>query len=112
MSDWRIWLLVLACGAGTYLWRALGVAISGRLRPDSEVFAWITCVAYAMLAGLVARIVILPVGTLAASALGDRLVACALALAVFYLSRRNLFMGVGAGFLVFVALTYRQATFS
>lgn len=112
MSDWRIWLLVLACGAATYLWRALGVALSGRLRPESEVFAWITCVAYAMLAGLVARIVILPVGTLAASTLEDRLFACGLALAVFFFSRRNLFMGVGAGFLAFVALTYLRTTVS
>src|SRR5713226_6912202 len=111
MSDWRIWLLVLACGAGTYLWRGLGVVLSGRLRPESEVFAWVTCVAYAMLAGLVARIVLLPVGTLTASALEDRLFACGLALTVFFLSRRNLFIGVGAGFLVLVAITYLGTLF-
>lgn len=112
MSEASTFLLVLACGAGTYLWRALGVAFSGRLRPDSEVFAWVTCVAYAMLAGLVARIVFLPVGILTASTLGDRLLACALALLVFFRSRRNLFIGVGSGFLAVMALTHlRTAVF-
>jgi len=112
MADWQIWLLVLACGAGTYLWRALGVAFSGRLRTDSEGFAWLTCVAYAMLAGLVVRIVVLPVGILAASALADRLVACALALVIFFLGRRNLLMGVAMGFLTFIALTYLRTIHS
>lgn len=112
MPDVPTFLLVLACGLGTYLWRALGVALSGHLRPDSEVFAWVTCVAYAMLAGLVVRIVILPVGILTASTLGDRLIACALALAVFFWSRRNLFIGVSAGFLALIALTYLRTTFS
>ena len=64
-----------------------------------------------MLAALVARIVILPVGLLTASTLGDRLFACALALVVFFLRRRNLFIGVGAGFLVLVALTYLRTLF-
>ena len=110
--DWQIWLLVLACGASTYLWRALGVAFSGRLRTDGEGFAWITCVAYAMLAGLVVRIVVLPVGTLAASALADRLFACALAVVIFFLGRRNLLLGVAAGFLTFMALIYLRTIFS
>ena len=50
-------LLIVACGLGTYLWRGLGLLISGRLRMDSAFFAWAGCVAYAMIAGLTARII-------------------------------------------------------
>ncbi|MBI3936465.1 MAG: AzlD domain-containing protein [Betaproteobacteria bacterium] len=77
------WLLVLASSAGTYLWRGLGVALSGRIRVESELFDWITCVAYAMVAGLITRIIVMPTGMLAASLLPDRLAACALALAAY-----------------------------
>lgn len=102
-------LLVVACGAGTYLWRGLGVILSGRINPDSGAFAWAGCVAYAMIAGLVARIVFLPAGTLAHSLLQDRLLACAVALMAYFASRKNLLVGVGAGFAAVVALSYGRA---
>jgi len=95
-------LLVLACGAATYLWRGLGVLLSGRVRADSELFTWIGCVAYAMVASLIARMLFLPSGTLAATLLPERLLACVLALVVYYAGRRNLFLGISAGFVVIV----------
>lgn len=93
----ELWLLVLACAGGTYLWRGFGVLLSGRIEVDSELFNWVACVAYAMVAGLIVRIIIMPTGMLAVSPLPDRLAACALALVAYYLSRRNLFVGVAAG---------------
>jgi len=96
-------LTVIACGAATYLWRGLGVLFSGRMRIESEIFAWVGCVAYAMVAALIASMVFVPSGTLAATTLGERLLACAAALAVYYATRRNLFIGIVAGFAVIVA---------
>jgi len=99
-------LLVLVCGIGTYIWRGLGVLLSGRIRTASPVFAWVACVAYAMIAGLTMRLIVLPGGTLAASSLVDRLLACAAALFVYFvLTRRNLFLGVGAGVVALTLLT-------
>ena len=72
--------------------------ISGRVRMDSEFFIWAGCVAYAMIAGLTVRILLLPTGTLAATPLPERLVACALALVVYFLVRRNLLVGIATGF--------------
>ena len=97
---------MLACGAATYLWRGLGVLLSGRVRADGEVFVWVGCVAYAMVAALIARLVLLPEGTLAATPLGGRLAACAAALLVYYGGRRNLFIGIVSGFGVLVALEW------
>ncbi|MGB7543469.1 MAG: AzlD domain-containing protein [Burkholderiales bacterium] len=99
-------LTVLACGASTYLWRGLGVLLSGRVRVESEIFTWVGCVAYAMVAALISSMVFVPAGTLAATTLVERLLACATALAVYYASRRNLFAGIVAGFAVIVACNW------
>jgi branched-subunit amino acid transport protein len=102
----ELWLLVLVCGAGTYLWRGLGVALSGGIRPDTPLFSWIGCVAYAMISGLIVRMVLMPSGALSETVLVDRLIACAMAFAAFFLSRRNLFIGVSAGTVALIVLSY------
>lgn len=98
-------LIVLACGAGSYMWRGLGVLLAGRVRTDSRLFEWVGCVAYAMIAGLVVRIILLPSGTLAHAAIEDRLLACVFALAVYFATRKNMLFGVGAGFVAMMLIT-------
>jgi branched-subunit amino acid transport protein len=105
----ELWLLVLACAAGTYLWRGLGVLLSGRIKVDSELFNWIACVAYAMVAGLIVRIMVMPTGMLAQSLLTERLLACALALLAFYTCRRNLFIAVSTGVSALIVVNYARA---
>ena len=81
----------------TYFWRGLGVALSGRINAGSPVFEWVACVAYALLAGLIARMIVLPNGPLAETASADRIGAAVIALAIFFLARRNVGLGVAAG---------------
>lgn len=98
-------LLVIACALATYVWRGLGAAISGRVRAEGPLFTWLGCVAYAMLAGLVARIIIMPLGTLEATDLWQRLGGAAIALAAYFLlTRKNLFVGVIAGGVAIIGL--------
>lgn len=94
MTDW--WpILILAVGAlVTYAWRGLGIVLAGRLRTDGRLFEWIACVAYALLAGLVARMIVLPSGPLAAVGLAERLLATAAGVAAYFAWRRA---GVLAG---------------
>jgi branched-subunit amino acid transport protein len=103
MSDNELYLtgLTLACALATYLWRGLGVWIAGRINTESEVFKWITCVAYAMLAGLISRMVFFPIGLLAESALWQRCLSVVIGLAVYTLTRGNLLWGILAGSAVF-----------
>lgn len=102
-----LWVLVLACAAGTYLWRALGVAVSGRLDPNGEVFSWMACVALAMIAGLVARMLVEPIGVLATTSLLERLGATACALVMYFgLTQRNLLAGVLSGCVAIVLLQF------
>ncbi len=100
-----LWLLLGLGIAATYLWRGLGVTLSARLDPEGLVFEWVTCVSYAMLAGLVSRMTVMPLGGLAETALTDRLVATALGFLVFFLLRRRILPGIAAGVGLFILLT-------
>ncbi len=104
--------LTLLCGLATYFWRAMAVLLSGRLTLDSELFRWIECVAYAMVAGLMARIVLLPSGVLATTPVADRVIGCLIALAAYRLFKRNLLAGMGAGVGFFVAAAYGRVWLS
>ena len=101
------WIIVvlIAGAAATYVWRALGVALSGRIDPSGPVFEWVGCVAYALLAALIARMIVMPVGPLEATDLGMRLISAAIALAAFFLARKSIFFGVTAGTLAFIGFT-------
>lgn len=102
---WPFVVMIVAALA-TYVWRALGVALSGRIDPEGPVFEWVACATYAMLAGLIARMIILPVGPVAETALGARLAAAVVALAIFFLTRKNVGLGVAAGAGALVLLTW------
>ncbi len=96
-SDWWPFAVILVGAAATYVWRGLGVALSGRIDPDGRVFEWAACVAYALVAALVARMIVLPTGPLAETPLAERLGAAVLSLAVYFLAGRNMLWGVSAG---------------
>ncbi len=106
-----LWLLMFACGAATYLWRGLGVLLSGRLNPQSAMFEWISCVAYSLVAGLIARIIVAPSGLLAQTALVDRLLACAVAFVAYRFARRNMFVGLVCGLVFFTGTAYVRGLF-
>jgi branched-subunit amino acid transport protein len=96
------WTLLAVCGLATYLWRGPGVLISAGIDPRSGVFTWISCVAYAIIAGVVSRMLVMPTGALAEITLLERALCGGAALAAyFWLTRRNLFVGVLAAAVAF-----------
>lgn len=105
----ELWLVTAACAVGHYLWRGLGVALSGRVTIQGELFKWVSCVAYAMIAGLVMRIMILPAGLLAQTALVDRLAACVIAFVAYHACRRNLLVSVTAGVAVLMLASWARS---
>lgn len=99
------WAFIAVAAAATYFWRGGGVALSGRIDPNSRAMRWVTAVAYAMLAGLIARLIVLPQGgSLAGTPLWMRLAAAAAAVAVYFLCRRSIALGVASGAAVLVAI--------
>ena len=101
---WPFVILVVAALV-TYLFRGVGVALADRLNTDHPAFEWVACVAYALLAGLIARMIVFPLGPVAETALADRLGAVVVALAVFFLTRKNIALGVAAGALALIVFS-------
>lgn len=104
-GDLWLFAVIAAAALGTYLWRGLGVWLSGRVTVDSPALRWVTCVSYAMLAALIARMLMMPEGPLAATPLLDRVIACAVGLAALFLLKRNTLMAmlIGAAALALLA---------
>jgi len=98
------WLVLLTGAIVTYAWRGLGVALSGRLHPTGWLFETLSCIAHALLAALIARMIFLPAGGLQETTLSARLVTVAVALAAFYLSGKRLIVGVLAGATTLMAI--------
>ncbi len=92
-----LWSIVLCCGAATFVWRALGVVVVKRIDATGPIFQWVTCVSYAMVAGLVFRMIIMPESELANVSLPIRMSALVIAFAAYYLFKRRLVAGVLAG---------------
>jgi hypothetical protein len=105
----------LADGYGGYLvlalvgilahepWRWLGLLLGRNLREDGEVFIWVRAVATALVAGLVMRLVFFPIGSLTHTPLELRLLGIGVGLAVFFVTRRSLGIGIAAGALTLLA---------
>lgn len=106
MQTESLWLIVLGCAAATFVWRGLGVVVVKRIDARGAFFQWVTCVSYAMVAGLVFRMIIMPESDLAGVALPIRVGAVGLAFAAYYLFGRRLVAGVLTGGLSLSAMAY------
>lgn len=89
---------------GTFLLRALGVVGAGRLEEDTPLFRWIGCVAFAIAAGLMAKILFIPSGALAEAAISARLGGVAIGLLIFFLFGRRILWSLGAGLSAFLLI--------
>jgi hypothetical protein len=85
------------------VWRWLGLVLGHGLDEDSEIILWVRAVATALVAGVVARIVLIPPGALAEVPLWVRLAALGCGFLAFYLVRRSAFAGVLVGEIVLIA---------
>ncbi|MES0881735.1 AzlD domain-containing protein [Roseibium sp. SCP14] len=91
---WPFVMILVAGWFATDVWRWIGVFAGGRLREDSEVLIWVRCVATALVAGLISKLILFPQGILAETPLWLRLVATGLGFGAFFLSRQRVIVGV------------------
>jgi Branched-chain amino acid transport protein (AzlD) len=95
-------LLVLVGFLPSEVWRMLGLVVARGVADESELFMWVRAVAIAVLAGVIAKIILFPPGTLAGVPLVIRLAAIACGFAAFLVARRSVFAGVVAGEVVLI----------
>jgi len=86
----NIILVILVTSFATYLSRFLGVVSSEKIKETSKIFKWFNCIAYSVLAALIARMVIFPAGELAESGILIRLFVVAVSVVIFLFTKKNL----------------------
>jgi hypothetical protein len=95
--------LILVGFLPSEVWRWLGIVLGRGLDENAEIVLWVRAVATALIAGVVARIVVIPPGALAGVPLSVRLVALGGGFVAFLLIRRSAFAGVLAGEALLIA---------
>ena len=86
----NIILVILVTSFATYLSRFLGVVSSEKIKETSKIFKWFNCIAYSVLAALIARMVVFPAGELAESIIFIRLFVVTLCVLIFLFTKKNL----------------------
>lgn len=79
------------------IWRVLGLVLARGLNEKSEIVLWSRAVATAILAGVIAKLMLFPLGELGAIPLAVRVTAAACGFAAFLAIRRSLLAGVLIG---------------
>jgi branched-subunit amino acid transport protein len=82
LQGWWVWIALASACIGTYLCRAIGVMLAGKINQDSEIFRWLSAVTYAMVAALTVRLIVLPIGLLDTVPLWIRILICTLSLGI------------------------------
>ena len=86
----NIIVVILVTSFATYLSRFLGVVSSEKIKETSKIFKWFNCIAYSVLAALIARMVVFPAGELVESGIFIRLFVVVASVAMFLFTKRNL----------------------
>jgi len=86
----NIIVVILVTSFATYLSRFLGVISSEKIKETSKIFKWFNCIAYSVLAALIARMVVFPAGELAESGILIRLFVVTLSVLMFLFTKKNL----------------------
>lgn len=100
---WWSYVMILVAGwLATDVWRWIGVFAGGRLREDGELLIWVRCVATALVAGVISKLILFPDGALAETPLWLRLASSVFGFAMFFASRQRVIVGVlsAVGFLL------------
>jgi branched-subunit amino acid transport protein len=82
LQGWGVWIALAGACIGTYLCRAIGVMLAGKINQDSEIFRWLSAVTYAMVAALTVRLIVLPIGLLDTVPLWIRILICIISVSI------------------------------
>lgn len=90
----------------TVVWRLAGLVLSSGLEEDSQIFRWVGYVSTALVSGLISRLIIFAPGALADIDMAVRGIAFGVGIAIFFIAKRHIGVGVVAGVSTLVALGF------
>ena len=106
MSSNYIYIAILIASVATYASRLLGAISAHYVNEEGKLFKFISCISYGILAALISRIFIHPVGALEESSSFVRIFAAGLTIIVLFLSKKNILFSSLFGIVVFGILNF------
>lgn len=107
LNDYWPYVLMLLVGfLPNEVWRMAGLVLSRKIDESSEILIWVRAVANAVLAGVVGKLIIFPSGALLQVSDAVRLSAAGFGVALFFLLRRSIIVGVAGGVIALILGTY------
>jgi hypothetical protein len=101
---WSLCLLLAGATAANEIWRLAGVWLSRGVDPNGPLMLWVKDVSTALVAALVVRLLLAPTGALKDISASVSLLAFGAGVAAFYVSRRNLIIGLASAQAAFFLL--------
>jgi branched-subunit amino acid transport protein len=101
-----IYLSILVASIATYACRAFGVFSSKNLSVDSPIFHWIKCISVGIISAVIAKIILFPVGLLSETTSISRIVSTLVAIAVYFLFKKNVLLSVFVSTATFLLINF------
>ena len=101
MFDTYIYSAIVISALATYLPRFLGVFSSEFINEEGKIFKFVSCISYGILAALIARIFIHPVGALEETSTLVRLLVAVITILVLFASKKNVLFSSLFGVILF-----------
>ena len=101
MFDTYIYSAIVISALATYLPRFLGVFSSEFVNEEGKIFKFVSCISYGILAALIARIFIHPVGALEETSTLVRLLVAVITILVLFASKKNVLFSSLFGVILF-----------
>ncbi|MEM0900277.1 MAG: AzlD domain-containing protein [Pseudomonadota bacterium] len=100
---WSILFILIGGWLATDIWRWLGVLLGNRINEESQALVLVRAIATALVAGVIAKLVVFPSGSLAETHWALRVGALAFGFLAFQLAKQNVMVGVVSGALALFA---------
>ena len=100
---WPYVFIAIAGWLATDIWRWLGVLVGNRLKQESAALTWVRSVATALLAAVIAKLILYPVGELRNVLVEVRLIAVSLGFAAFLICGKRIWVGIAVALGLLVA---------
>ena len=91
--SWSLPVIILAAAAVSDVWRVLGALVSARIDENSTAFRLVRCIATALIAAILARLVLYPTGLLSEIPAALRVGSMAAGFAAYWFAGRSMVLG-------------------
>ncbi|WP_162653805.1 AzlD domain-containing protein [Lentilitoribacter sp. Alg239-R112] len=97
---WPFVFILIAGWLATDIWRWLGVIVGNRLQEGSLALTWVRAMATSLIAGIIAKLILQPTGSLADFDIYLRVLAVATGFLVFLMAGKRIAVGILVALLV------------